>query len=66
MQLFSVAHVSVIKIRIDAISSAVSSAADCPNSNFDDREMGNWTELHSYWNYFLHNTIFKSFALYMM
>ena len=40
MQLCSVAHFSVIKIRMDAISSAVSSAADCTNSNFDDKEMG--------------------------
>ena len=57
MQLCSVVYFSVIKIRISAISSAVSSAADCTNSNFDDREMGNWTELHSYWNYLLQNTI---------
>ena len=59
MQLCSVAHFSVIKIRMGAISSAVSSAADCTNSNFDYRDMGNWTELYSYWNYFLQNTIFS-------
>ena len=37
MQLCSVVHFSVIKIRMDAISSAVSSAADFTNSKFDDR-----------------------------
>jgi hypothetical protein len=47
----SVAHFSVIKIRMGA--------ADCTNSNFDDRDMGIWTELHSYWNYFFQNTIFS-------
>ena len=55
----SVAHFSVIKIRMGAISCAVSGAADCTNSNFDDREMGNLTELQSYWNYFLQNAIFS-------
>ena len=36
---------------------------DCTQSNFYDIEMGNWTELHSYWNYyFLQNTIFRSSA----
>ena len=51
VQLCSVAHFSVIKIRIGA--------ADCIDSNFDDREMGNWTEMRAYWNYFLQNTIFR-------
>ena len=31
--------------------------ADCLYSNFDDREIGNWRELHSYWYYSLQNTI---------
>ena len=61
MQLCSVAHFSVIKIRMGAISSAVSSAAGCTYANFDNREMGNWTELHFIWKYFLQNTIFSSF-----
>ena len=37
MKLCLVAHLSVIKIRMGAISSAVSSASDCTNSNFDER-----------------------------
>ena len=53
---------SILLEVISIWSSAISSAAHCTNSNFDDREMGNWTELHSYWNYFLQNTIFKSNA----
>ena len=60
MQLCSVAHFSVIKIRIGAISCTADCTADCTHSNFDGREMGNWTELHSYWNYFLQNTIFST------
>ena len=36
MQLCSIAYFSVIKIRMGAISSAVSSAADCTHSNFDE------------------------------
>ena len=62
MQLCSIAHFFVIKIRMGAISSAVSSAADSTNSNFDDKEMGNWIELHSYWNYFLQNTILSQLS----
>ena len=63
MQLCSVAHFSVIKISIGAISCTADCTADCTHSNFDDREMGNWTELHSYWNYFLQNTIFSSVSI---
>ena len=59
VQLCSVAHFSVIKSSIGAISCT----ADCTDSNFDDRETGNWTELYSYWNYFLQNTIFNSRTL---
>ena len=40
MQLCSIAHFSIIKIRMGAVSSAVSGAADWNYSNFDDREMG--------------------------
>ena len=33
--------------------------ADCTHSNFDDTEMGKWTELHSCCNYFLLNRHFS-------
>ena len=32
-----------------AISCTADCIADCTHSNFDDREMGNWTELYSHW-----------------
>ena len=53
MQLCSVAHFSVIKIRMGVLGRTVSSTADCTDSNFNEREMGNSTEMHSYWNYAL-------------
>ena len=60
MQLCSVAHFSVIKIRMGAINCTADFTADCTHFNFDDREIGNWIELYSYWNYILQNTIFNS------
>ena len=56
MQLCSFDHFSVIKIGIGAISCT----ADYTHSKFDDRKMGNWTELHSYWNYFFQSTSFSN------
>ena len=34
----------VIKIRMGAISCSADCTTDCTHSNFDDREMGSWTE----------------------
>ena len=59
-QLSSVAYFSVIKIRIEAISSAVSAVHLIAPILILMRELSNWTELHSYWNHFLKNTIFMN------
>ena len=42
-----------------AISCTADCTADCTYSNFDDTEMGKWTELHSCCNYFLLNRHFS-------
>ena len=54
---------SHVKGKTDVKACIILRLVQCTHSNFDDGEMGNWTELHSYWNYFLQNTIFSGLKI---